>query len=58
MEDVALDPVDMQAAGIPDSALIESTMDDLFGDVNLSPPPFPASLRQRIDHMQTWGCCT
>lgn len=64
MDDSMVDTSAMNGSALADANMMESTMDDLFGEgadglgVSLPSIPLPAALVQRIADMQNAGCCT
>ncbi|KAF2173213.1 hypothetical protein M409DRAFT_17158 [Zasmidium cellare ATCC 36951] len=59
-----MDAGTVEDQAIPDAAMMDPTMEDLFGEaadglnVPLPPAPLPAALILRIAEMQSRGCCT
>lgn len=67
--DADLRVADLDHDGLTNAAMVDTTMDDLFGEatnglsveglgISLSNPPPPPSLISRIAEMQSGGCCT
>lgn len=55
----------MEEQALPDAAMMDPSMEDLFGEAadslnvsSLPPVPLPAALILRIAEMQSRGCCT
>lgn len=58
-----MESTNIQEPAMVDAAIMDSSMEDLFGDaadglnVGMAPAPLPASLISRIAEMQSRGCC-